>query len=366
MKVIRCQSLWSTAVCVLAVYTSTPVLAQVAPARKPLQAELEPPDLSKPTQPQRMPIVEIEPDPEEAGRLFKEGRKLMEQHREQEACPLLERSEQLTVALGTLLNLGLCHKRIGHLATAHEYYRQTEIMATRLGDDQRRELAHEQAAALEALRATLVLRFTSAPPRGLEVALDQVTQPDDIWQRPMYLDAGDHTVRVSAPNQRSWQSALRVQDGGQFVVVVPELQTTDGAAPVMQQTTPPAPPAVTQVSSVPRETVDRGSDPTTMHVLALAVGGAGLAALAVSIAFGLSARSSSDESNPICTPVCSDRGLTLRRDAHAAADRASVIGAVGGAAILGGIALWLLAPTAPALALHVDGKTVSAQYQARF
>jgi Tfp pilus assembly protein PilF len=94
--------------------------------------------------------------------LFLQGRKLINEGQPAEACIALERSQKLVPTIGTLLNLGMCHSYAGHLATAHDYYRQAEVLATLQRDARRREHAHNEAAALAARRASLTLRIPAA------------------------------------------------------------------------------------------------------------------------------------------------------------------------------------------------------------
>jgi hypothetical protein len=88
---------------------------------------------------------------------------------------------------------------------------------------------------------------------------------------------------------------------------------------------------------------------TPMHTTAVVVGSVGVIGLAVGTGFGVAAASQWSEANDHCrrdtTPWrCDDRGL----DAADATDTSAAISttafAVGGAAVVAGIVLWLAAP----------------------
>src|SRR5262245_48244210 len=156
-------------------------VAQEAPAPAPDSRSVvrEPsPETADPASPETL----------SADKLFLEGRALIRQGKPQDACPMLERSHRLQPTLATLLNLGLCHRYSGHLATPHEYYRQAEVKATLENDSKRRDFAHEEAAALSTQRASLTLRISGNQDATLAVRIDDVVQPREVWERPMFID----------------------------------------------------------------------------------------------------------------------------------------------------------------------------------
>jgi hypothetical protein len=290
-----------------------------------------------------------------ADKLFLEGRTLLRQGQPQEACRMLERSHRLAPTLATLLNLGLCHRASAHLATAHDYYRQAEVKATLDGDAKRRDFAHDEAAALSTLRASLTLRISGIPNAPIEVRIDDVVQPREVWERPMFIDAGEHRIAVRVGEKSTWEGFVQVIDGNKHVIVIPEFKP-EGSLPAMRNelsapvvTPPPAP-----VSS---DRPEDDSAPNTARVVAVSVAGAGLAALGVSLVYTILASGTFEESDDAqhCsaeTQVCDARGLQLREEAQTQAMYATVFGISGAVALAGGVALWFLSAREPREAPH--------------
>jgi hypothetical protein len=288
----------------------------------------------------------------EARKLFLEGRTLLEQGQARAACDSLRRSHDLVPALATLLNLGLCYAHAGRLATAHEYYRQAEVMATLVRDARRRDFAHDAAAALAARRASLTLRIEGRHDPALQVQLDDSLKPREVWEHPMYIDAGEHRISVQSTDEQTWHGSVTVVDGSKHVLVIPEFQRRPASAP------PPAPaelqgapetvPSKVAPKAQTREPAlryDTGSS-TTGRIVALSVGGAGVIALGTSLAYAIAARTKFDDSNDFhCRPssgTCSPEGLRLRERAQADAGLSTAFAIGGGAAVLGGFVLWFV------------------------
>lgn len=285
-----------------------------------------------------------------ADKLFLEGRALIRQGKPQDACRMLERSHELAPTLATLLNLGLCHRFSGHLATAHNYYRQAEIKATLDGDTQRRDFAHEEAAALSSQRASLTLRIPGTADAPLEVRIDDVVQPREVWERPMFIDAGEHRIAVHTHGKLTWEGFVQVVDGNKHVVVIPEQKSEaasevprhEVAAPVVTAL-PPPPPSVQ---------LKEESGPSAARVVAVSVAGAGVIALGASLVFTILASNNFEASNDDdhCGTefnVCDDEGLQLRERAQTQATYATVLSISGAVAVAGGVALWFLSPGEP-------------------
>jgi hypothetical protein len=298
-------------------------------------------------------------DPEEAKRLFFEAKKLRDAQQLRAACDTFQRSLTLNPTLGTLLNLGFCQRALGNVVTAHDYYRRAEILATLTGD-KRQEAAHAEAAALAPLRATLWLQLPNANASELEVRIDDVPQPREVWAHPMFIDAGAHTVSIRAADHEPFRDRVRVQNGVRAVLVIPDLQRLPSSPLVAAE---PAPKPSTMVSpevlalhqSRQRQQAELGA----MRIAAFGAGGAGVVSLGVGLLFGQLAKNANDDSQKYCHDVCTEQGRMLRETAYSHATRSTVLSIAGGVALASGVALWLLAPApdvspGPTLALALS------------
>lgn len=289
----------------------------------------------------------------EAEKLFLEGRALLRDGKSREACELLERSHKLVPTLGTLLNLGLCHRDCGHLSTAHDYYRQAEIKATLAGDTVRREFAHNEAATIASRRATLALRIPDDAGTELDVRIDDAQLPPDAWGRPMFIDAGEHRITVESRGQRTWEGSVVIVDGDKHVVVLPELSPPGMSSVKVPHSELPAPESghtpepkssAVALSSPPKPRTGLG----TTRIVALSVGGAGVVALGASAVFAIAAQSSYDGTTEACrkkpgdTDTCSNSAVRERENAMAHAARSTVFAVAGIAAVAGGVVLWFV------------------------
>lgn len=314
----------------------------------------------------------------EARRLFLEGRGLLDKGQAGEACVPLERSHKLVPTLGTLLNLGLCHRFAGHLSTAHDYYRAAEVMATLKRDAKRGEFAHNEAAELAPRRASLILRLTGDSDTLREVRLDDTLLPPDAWQQPRFIDAGEHRVSVVSSHDQRWQGTVLVVDGSKHVLVIPafEASPVEALAPAPKSDEPPPPPMPAldgkgQVASTTLAGEDVGL--STPQVVGLSLGAAGIVALGASLVFTISAKTTYDDSNEMfcgSEAQCSPEGLRLRDEAFASATWATVLGISGGVALASGLVLWLWFPSehsvpAAPIALGATRDSVVASWSTR-
>src|SRR5690349_11176240 len=70
--------------------------------------------------------------------LYEEGKRLINDHRYQEALDKLLASQRLDPALGTLLNIGYCYERLDRTASAWASYNEVVGLAAATGDKQGR------------------------------------------------------------------------------------------------------------------------------------------------------------------------------------------------------------------------------------
>jgi hypothetical protein len=143
-------------------------------------------------------------DEQKADDLFRQGQDRLQIGFTREACELLSASHRLDPALGTLLNLALCHEKEGRIATAHREYVAAASWAKERREDEREQFARQRAAALEVDIPKLRIVIAGAP-RNLRVELDGRTIELSELESDMAIDPGHHRVEVTAEAKRAWR-----------------------------------------------------------------------------------------------------------------------------------------------------------------
>ncbi len=273
-------------------------------------------------------------DPPRAEALFAEGRRLLAASRFADACPKFAESQRLDPAIGTLLNLGDCYEKMGRTASAWAVFRDAAAEAKRVSDARREAVATERATAL----ALGLVRLTILVPKasqtaGLEVKRDGVTVDPAAWSEATPMDPGWHAIEVTAPGKRRWTLP---------VTIVANQKATEITVPPLEDLA---------VKAVPGEATPGRSQ----RLVAVIVAGSGLAALGAGAIFTGVAVAKDHSSAAHCRGnSCDALGVELRDDALGSASAATAAVIVGLAALGGGAALWLTAPTS-AKRLHSTG-----------
>lgn len=274
--------------------------------------------------------------------LFQEALKLTNVNKYEEACPKLEASNKLDPAVGTLFNLGDCYEHTGRTASAWSSFGEARRLAEQR-KDRREKDASTREKALETRLAKLVLQAADRP-EGLTIRRDK--KPVDLATlgSAVPVDPGKHTIEVEAPGREPWTTTVEVPDKpGEVPVVIPALAAARAAT----------------TSSASASQSPGGDAPSsglgTRKIIGIAVAGAGVAGLVVGGVFGgltLSkvADSKADDHCVGSDPVkCDATGLALRKDADTLANVSNIGFAVGGAALVAGVVVFLTAPSeAPA------------------
>jgi hypothetical protein len=280
-------------------------------------------------------LVAAEPafaaEPSISEQLFLEGKTLMRDKQYTAACEKFKASHDLDLAAtGTLLNLALCHEQTNRPATAWAEFRQVAAESSGRPDDRiaaaRVALAREHEARLLPLLSHVVV-VVRQPAPGLRLTLDAAPIESASWGLALPVDPGKHVLEATAPGKLPRRVEVAVGDtAGEQSIEIPSL----AAAPPP----PPAPP--------------RADGRRHFRTVAFALGGVGVASLAVGLAFGSRARSQNNAANDLCPDrVCPDSATkdTASADlssAKSAATVANVLSGVGLAAIAGGVVLFVL------------------------
>ena len=144
-----------------------------------------------------------------ADRLFGEGRAAMQARAFAKAIPLLEESQRLDPAAGTLLNLAVCHAELGRTATAYRLFGEALFAAEQKGDVEQAELARERREVLVGKLATV--RVVAAG--DVVVAIDGEPITPAALARDVPLDPGAHRLVATYPSGRGWETSFATSVG---------------------------------------------------------------------------------------------------------------------------------------------------------
>jgi hypothetical protein len=272
--------------------------------------------------------------------LFIEAEALVESGKFAAACPKFAESQRLDPQLGTLLHLGDCYEKNGQTASAWATFREAAELATTKGDS-RAQVAKARAEALASKQSTLAVVVTKESEiPGLEVERDGQAIHAAMWGTPVAIDPGTYRVVARAPNREPWTHEVTVKEPGKTIVAVPLLALHSPAA------APPASPGAAQPS--PPHTEPASS---TLRTTGWILTGAGALGLIGSGAFLAVAGSKSSDADAVCP---SGTGCTrdeinrydqLYSDAESSMTTSRVLLGVGGALLVAGVVLVLIAPS---------------------
>ena len=283
-----------------------------------------------------------------ADALYTDGKHLALEGRVAEACSRFEASMALVSRLGVQINLAGCYERAGKTASAWVAFGEAAALARRLADS-REAWAWQRHNALEPRLARLAImldaRVASA---DLIVKRDGAVVPRSAWGIAVPVDPGEHMLDAEAPGRVAWSVRLRVTGEGKTVsITVPELAREHTASS----------------REVKSDEVERHRSLATWIVL-----GGGVAGIATGFVFGVSAQSLWHQAQPGCdsSNACSGRALDLIARSRRDSTLSRGAFAAGGAALLGGVLLYLRSPRrsdrrvqiAPALSRNAVGVAV--------
>jgi hypothetical protein len=260
--------------------------------------------------------------------LYDEGLQAMLAKNYADGCPKLQQSYDMDPALGALFTLAACYERWGKVHTAAQRYQtfleQTAALppAQAKKQEDRMKTGVAKHDELAKLVPTLTMSFATPPPDGVTVTLDdEVVASADLGQA-LSRDPGDFRVVVTAADgeSRSYEESLAT---GENKTLSLEPPLAAAAAPVE----------------------DEPSDGSTTTTVAFVLGGVGIAALiAGGVTGGLVFAKKSDVDANCVGTVCTQEGKDAADEGQTLGMVSTVMFAVGGAALAGGVLLYLLAP----------------------
>lgn len=184
-----------------------------------------------------------------AERLFLEGRALMIEGRFADACLKLEESQRLDPRGGTLLNVAVCHERLGRIATAWVEFHDALVRARAEGQPTRERLAEERLAAIEPRLPWLRVRVARGAGAGdVIVAIDGATILPSAWGKEMPVDPGEHRVTAAAGGRLFFQTTVVLKESAHETITVLEIALVEPNEP---PAVPAAKPSASAVSVAP-------------------------------------------------------------------------------------------------------------------
>lgn len=279
-----------------------------------------------------------------AATLFEEGRDLAKLANYQAACDHFAQSYELDPADGTAVNFADCQEHLGHLARAWQLFDAAASAADHDKNAVRAQYARDRAKVLVPRLGVVVVKIADERLDRITLQIGDRTIPAgaEVHER---VDPGDVQLVAFAPERR-FESTVHVAAGAVSTIEVPLLA---------------------HASSPGRR--------RSYVVASLAVGGAGVASLAVSGLFGLDgARLYNDAFthgqcfNTVHGNACTPAGLKTVETAHSRANVGTGFAVVGFALVATGVGVFVFAPhdgaleVAPAATPTSAGVTVSGRF----
>lgn len=268
----------------------------------------------------------------EAMLLFDQGKQEMKDGQYEKACNSFERSIATYSDSGTKGSLARCYEKLGRLASSWKLWRELADLAP--SGDLRRDAA-ALAAKLEPKIGRYLIKLNNPPP---DLAVTINGQPTKLTDVPVPIDAGGVIVRAYAAGRKDWSAELAATDGGVLTIDIPELAKVDVVvvkAPDPKPPPPPPPPSHTR------------------KYVGLGLIGVGAGAVVAGGIFGLKAKNGFSDAEDLCggdVDNCfADRVAEAQLevdDARSAGTLSTILVIGGGAAIAGGIVLYIIAPKA--------------------
>lgn len=242
----------------------------------------------------------------------------------QEARELFTRAYEIYPAgLGALRNLAYVERGLGHTASAARRFRDLQQKAPNDPNPKRHIWAEYATKELETLEPLIPHVSIVCDRSDAAITIDGKPLPAGAWGTSVEIDPGEHKIHGDAKEAAPFDATIVLAEKETKTVTV----TFARAAP------PPPPPPPEE----PKSSSNR-------RVLPLVVAGAGAVTVIVGLAFGYSAitkKSDACGDGKLCEPV----GL---EDARSSARTSNIVTGIGAAVLVGGVAWYLLTPSAEA------------------
>jgi hypothetical protein len=279
-----------------------------------------------------------------AKELFDEGLDGMLDKDFERGCAALEKSYQLEPLPGVGFTAGECFYRWGKLAAAQrhlEWFRERfdQMPAKEQAEQEHRmEVAAKRLEELAQRVPLLTVQLPASAPEGTVVLHNGTELPAEELGSPRAHEVGRHTFLVRLPSGEERERGLLAQEGDRRII------TLDLPLPGAQPSTDPA-----EIEDAEADDEADGEPWLTgdqMRWIAYGLGGFGAANLIISAVTGGLVFSEKSTMEDNCIDFrCNAEGFDAAESAQSLATVSTVSLIIGLAALGGGAALWLLAPS---------------------
>ena len=206
---------------------------------------------------------------------FRKGRDEQDRGNCQKALEYFRESHALKPGRGTLLNMGLCEKKLGQLAKAMQHLE--ELLPQLPTGDERRQIVRDALAEIKPKVPHLRVLLKADSPAGTVVTYDDAELEPTMIGTDMPVDPGKHVIVVESPGLPNRKYDILMEEGKRQT-----LQVEPGI---------PAP----STPAVPDE-----SSRNTKRTVGFVVGGVGIAGLVAGAITGGLALSDSAAAEKAC------------------------------------------------------------------
>ncbi len=247
----------------------------------------------------------------------------------QSALSKIEEAAALFPSPKMHFNFGVVYARLGRSVEALEAFQRFLAEAGAIDPDRRSE-AERQIAELRGRVAALVVASDTA---GADVFVDGRLSGTTPLPRPVLVAPGLHQIVVQKAGVAAAYADRIDARAGTEIRIQARLAVSVTAATTI-------PPTVVSVTPAPEEKPPLGR----ARILGLVLGGVGVAATGVGVAYGLIARSRRDDASAACPNQCVAKGDVDRwNQARLAGNISTGAFVLGAAGIASGVVIWLSA-----------------------
>jgi hypothetical protein len=162
-----------------------------------------------------------------AQRAFDDARELFRTDHFEAACDKFALSERLDPKLGTLLNLAICHEKIGRYALATTEFHDARSLAAAENKPDRVDFADKRIAAIAPHLALLRLHADPKNRAQLVVTVDDVAIGEAALESEIPVDAGTHHVIAKRGAAAPFSIEVTCASGGRCDATIPAFPDTD-------------------------------------------------------------------------------------------------------------------------------------------